>query len=305
MIGTESGTHLPVASTSGTRWATIRRWPGPTTPAACSRPSGCGSGSPSHDYFAGDFMWTGVDYLGESTWPFKGFGSGALDITGRAQGCVLPVPEPLDRPAGAAPLSPLELARPGGAGDPGAGLHQLQQRGAVPQRPLAGREAAWSSRRRAPRAAGIPTPCRWCSATTNDLHLRWDVPYEPGVLRAVGKRARTAPWPAKTRSVPRGGGRDPPACGAGHASPPALATSRWFDSTWSMPRGRWCRTADDPVLSPRDRRDASCGLDNGDLQDHEPYRTDCRRAFNGRGVAYHTGGYTRAARHGHRGGAPR
>ncbi|HEU5218413.1 MAG TPA: glycoside hydrolase family 2 TIM barrel-domain containing protein, partial [Gemmatimonadales bacterium] len=35
-----------------------------------------------HDYFAGNFMWTGVDYLGESTWPFKGFGSGALDITG-------------------------------------------------------------------------------------------------------------------------------------------------------------------------------------------------------------------------------
>jgi beta-galactosidase len=25
-------------------------------------------------------------------------------------------------------------------------------------------------------------------ATTNDLHLSWDVPYEPGVLRAVGRR---------------------------------------------------------------------------------------------------------------------
>ena len=34
------------------------------------------------DYFAGNFMWTGIDYLGESTWPFKGFPSGALDITG-------------------------------------------------------------------------------------------------------------------------------------------------------------------------------------------------------------------------------
>ena len=35
-----------------------------------------------HDYFAGNFMWTGIDYLGESTWPFKGFASGAMDITG-------------------------------------------------------------------------------------------------------------------------------------------------------------------------------------------------------------------------------
>src|SRR5690348_2138070 len=35
-----------------------------------------------HDYFAGNFMWTGVDYLGEAVWPFKGFPSGTLDITG-------------------------------------------------------------------------------------------------------------------------------------------------------------------------------------------------------------------------------
>src|SRR5205807_1805957 len=36
-----------------------------------------------HDYFAGNFMWTGIDYLGESTWPFKGFASGAMDVTGQ------------------------------------------------------------------------------------------------------------------------------------------------------------------------------------------------------------------------------
>ncbi|MFI4978626.1 MAG: glycoside hydrolase family 2 TIM barrel-domain containing protein, partial [Solirubrobacterales bacterium] len=35
-----------------------------------------------HDYFAGDFMWTGVDYLGEAVWPFRGFPSGVLDIIG-------------------------------------------------------------------------------------------------------------------------------------------------------------------------------------------------------------------------------
>jgi len=26
-------------------------------------------------------------------------------------------------------------------------------------------------------------------------------------------------------------------------------------------------------------------LDNGDIRDHDPYRTDSRRAFNGRGLA--------------------
>ena len=49
-------------------------------------------------------------------------------------------------------------------------------------------KSGWSSRRRAPPAAGTPTPSRVVNPTTNDLHLSWDVPYEPGVLRAVGKR---------------------------------------------------------------------------------------------------------------------
>src|SRR5262249_40969388 len=50
------------------------------------------------------------------------------------------------------------------------------------------------------------------NATTNDLHLSWDVPYEPGVLRAVGKRrdgtpaceaeVRTAGSPAAIRLSP-------------------------------------------------------------------------------------------------------
>ena len=35
-----------------------------------------------HDFVAGQFLWTGIDYLGESTWPFTGFASGALDMIG-------------------------------------------------------------------------------------------------------------------------------------------------------------------------------------------------------------------------------
>jgi beta-galactosidase len=36
----------------------------------------------SHDYVAGDFMWTGVDYLGEARWPHKNSSSGVLDLCG-------------------------------------------------------------------------------------------------------------------------------------------------------------------------------------------------------------------------------
>ena len=36
----------------------------------------------TRDYFAGDFMWTGIDYLGEARWPGKGAAAGPIDITG-------------------------------------------------------------------------------------------------------------------------------------------------------------------------------------------------------------------------------
>jgi beta-galactosidase len=36
----------------------------------------------THDYVAGDFMWTGIDYLGESGWPNHGATSGCIDSCG-------------------------------------------------------------------------------------------------------------------------------------------------------------------------------------------------------------------------------
>ncbi len=36
----------------------------------------------THDFVAGDFMWTGIDYLGESNWPQKSSGCGVLDTCG-------------------------------------------------------------------------------------------------------------------------------------------------------------------------------------------------------------------------------
>ncbi len=35
-----------------------------------------------HDYVIGDFMWTGIDYLGEARWPSKSSSSGVIDLCG-------------------------------------------------------------------------------------------------------------------------------------------------------------------------------------------------------------------------------
>ena len=36
----------------------------------------------TYDYVAGDFMWTGIDYLGESFWPMRSSSSGVIDTCG-------------------------------------------------------------------------------------------------------------------------------------------------------------------------------------------------------------------------------
>jgi beta-galactosidase len=35
-----------------------------------------------YDYAPGDFMWTGIDYLGESRWPAKNTSCGPIDLCG-------------------------------------------------------------------------------------------------------------------------------------------------------------------------------------------------------------------------------
>jgi beta-galactosidase len=154
-----------------------------------------------HDYFAGNFMWTGIDYLGESTWPFKGFASGAIDIIGHPKDSYY-LYQSLwtDRPV--LRLFP-HWNWPGREGQVIPVLAYtncnsvelfLNGRSIGEKRfefPAQGTSGGWNT---------YAQPV--VRATTSDLHLSWDVPYEPGVLRAVGKR-RTARWPARSRCAPR------------------------------------------------------------------------------------------------------
>ena len=120
-------------------------------------------------------------------------------------------------------------------------------------------------------------------ATTSDLHLSWDVPYEPGVLHAVGKRrdgtpaceaeVRTAGPPAAIRLSPD---RDALTTGPGDV---ALVTYEIVDSA-----GTVVPTAGDLVHFTVTGGEI-VALDNASLRDLDPYRSDRRHAFNGRGLA--------------------
>lgn len=235
------------------------------------------------DYFAGNFMWTGIDYLGEAVWPFKGFASGALDIVGHPKDAyylyqslwttrpVLDLLPHWNWPGREGQVIPVlaysncnrvELFLNGRS----LGEKRLEF-------PVQGTSGGWNSY-----ALPVVNP------TTSDLHLSWDVPYEPGVLRAVGRTrdgrsscetvVRTAGAPAAVRlSVDR----DTITATPGDV---AHVTFEIVDSA-----GTVVPTADHLV-----RFSITGGtilaVDNANLQDLEPYQADRRRAFNGRGLAY-------------------
>ena len=236
----------------------------------------------THDYFAGNFMWTGVDYLGESTWPFKGFSSGAMDITGHPKdayylyqslwtdqpvlhlfphwnwagriGQVIPVIAYTN-------CNSVELFLNGRS----LGEKRIEF-------PAQGTSGGWNS-------YALPV----VRATTNDLHMTWDVPYEPGVLKAVGKRrdgspacaaeVRTAGAPAAIRLSPD---RDTVTAAPGDV---ALVTFEIVDSA-----GTVVPTAVNDVRFTV-TGGAIVALDNADHLDHDRYQSDHRHAFNGRGLA--------------------
>ncbi len=243
-----------------------------------------------HDYFSGNFMWTGIDYLGESTWPFKGFPSGAMDLTGLPKDIYylyqsLWSTEPVLR------LFP-HWNWPGREGQVIPVLAYsscnivelfLNGRSLGEQRkefPAPGTAGGWNTYAE-PRV----------HPTTTDLHFRWDVPYEPGVLRAVGKRRDGTPaCEAEVRT-------------AGPAAALRFIAAR--DTLTTTPgdvllaRVEVVDTAGVvvPTAGPEVRVAVRGGtlvtLDNADLQDLTPYGGDRRRVFSGRGLAV-----VRAAGHG-------
>jgi len=144
-----------------------------------------------NDYVIGDFMWTGIDYIGESRWPGKNSSSGVIDMCGfpkdgyyfyqsqwtkkpmvhlfphwnweGKEGTVIPVVVYTN-------CDSVELFVNGKSFGIKCAI--------FPQQSI-----IWSSP-----TNGAVYAHPYVGATTSDLHLSWDVPYEPGTLKAVGKK---------------------------------------------------------------------------------------------------------------------
>jgi beta-galactosidase len=140
-----------------------------------------------YDYVIGDFMWTGIDYLGEAFWPTRSSSSGVIDLCGfpkdgyyfyQSQWTSKPMVHLLPHWNWAGHegqvisviaytnCDTVELFLNGRSF--GAKSYVFPQQG---------HSGGWNSWARP-----------YIAPTTSDLHLSWDVPYEPGTLKAVGKK---------------------------------------------------------------------------------------------------------------------
>jgi beta-galactosidase len=233
----------------------------------------------TYDYVAGDFMWTGIDYLGEAFWPSKGAAGGVIDSCGfpkdgfyfyQSQWTDKPVLHLFPhwnwegREGQFVPVTcytncdTVELFLNG---------RSIGVKGYAFPRP--GMEERWGN---------VPARAR-VLRTTADLHLSWDVPYEPGALKAVGTKDGKV---VATREVFTAG--DPAAvelsadrndisadrCDVAHI------TARIVDD-----RGIVVPTADNEMTFEIEGPGKLIGVDNGDMRSHEDYRAQNQKAFHG------------------------
>jgi len=235
-----------------------------------------------HDYFAGNFMWTGIDYLGESTWPFQGFGAGALDITGYPKDAyylyqslwtsqpVLHIFPHWNWPGREGQTIPVLVYTTCTSVELFLNGRSLGEKRM--EFPAQGTSGGWNS-------YALPV----VRSTTGDLHFTWDVPYQPGELRAQGRlrngesacvaTTRTAGAPAAIRLA---ADRDSVTTAPGDV---AHVTFEIVDSAGTVVPGAG------NLVRVTVTGGTLLTLDNADLRDHDPYRSDHRHAFNGRGLA--------------------
>jgi beta-galactosidase len=256
---------------------------GPLYVAATIRAAALWRFAATRDYVIGEFLWTGIDYLGESKWPRKLTAFGALDTCGFKKDSFY-FYQSIWTDAPMIHLLP-HWNWPGKVGSvvpvvaysncPAVELFLNGRSMGVKARefPSEGVTGAWNNYAQ-PKV----------EATTGDMQLVWDVPYEPGELKAVAYDVhgivaaqtvvRTAKQPATLeltvdRKSISPGTRDV-----------ASVTVRALDSD-----GVFVPLAGNQVTFDVTGPAKLIGVDNGDPVDLESYQGKTRALFNGMALA--------------------
>lgn len=235
----------------------------------------------AHEYVIGDFMWTGIDYLGEARWPAKNASSGVIDLCGfpkdafyfyksqwtnepmihlaphwnwqGREGQVMQVMAYTN-------CDSVELF----LNDKSFGIKSLQF-------PRPGNSGAWNR---------YDVPPVYTS--TSDLHLVWDVPYAQGVLKAVGKRGGKIVFTKEIKT-------------SGKPTSVRLTSDRMtISSNKDIAHikveildegGNPIPNASNEIKLTIEGAGKLIGFDNGDPRDHTNMKSPAKKVFNGLALA--------------------
>ena len=233
----------------------------------------------TYDYVAGDFMWTGIDHLGEARWPMKSSSSGVIDTCGfKKDGFYFYQSQWTDKPVlhvfphwnwhgKEGQIIPVTCFTNCDTVELFLNGRSLGMKGYA--FPRLGMEVRWGN---------MPDRAK-VLRTTGDLHLSWDVLYEPGSLKAVGtkdgKVVATAEIFTTGQPASIGLSSDRESLVTDQRDVAHVAVSILDD------KGRVVPTANNEVSFEIEGAALLLGTDNGDPASHEDYKSNRRKAFNG------------------------
>ena len=233
----------------------------------------------TYDYVAGDFMWTGIDHLGEAPWPMKGSSSGVVDTCGfkkdgfyfyQSQWTSKPVLHIFPhwnwkgKEGRVVPVTcftncdTVELF----VNDRSYGVKGY----AFPRLGMEGSYGNYPARAKVTR-------------TTADLHLTWDVPYAPGALKAIGTKDEKIAMAVEIFTT-----GEPVALGFAADRESIVADRRDVAHLTVQildDQGRIVPIADNEITFELEGEGSLLGVDNGNPTSHENYKSNQRKAFNG------------------------
>lgn len=237
----------------------------------------------THDYVAGDFMWTGIDYLGEAHWPKRSASAGVLDTCGFEKDSfyfyksVWNMEEPTVHLLPHWNLNVEEGKIVSVLGYTNCDSAELFLNG-----------KSYGKKARSYPAYGMteryghfdtePQP-----VNTDDLFLSWDVPYEPGCIELVGYRGtaeiarhtvRTAGNPAKICVT----------CYQNEAKADGLDIGQ-IEVEIRDEHGCFCPHAEQELTFTVCGPASVIGVDNGNPAGLESMKADHIHAFHGRAFA--------------------
>jgi beta-galactosidase len=232
-----------------------------------------------HDYVIGEFIWTGIDYLGEASLPRRGNSSGFIDLAGgKKPGYYLRASFWRDDPV----LQILVVNSP-----PSDGAHR--GRGSRSETPS---YSGWSGTPGSPLTVRAIANCDEVELFLNDQSLGrhavsrdvdssdWTVPFAPGVLSAVGYRAgeQVAAQKLSTTGAPARLQITPLPC-------PITSDLALYEITIVDMTGLTVPGATNAVTVQVQGPGRLIGLDTGDLAYGGLFKTDTRNASQGRLLA--------------------